>query len=1037
MLLSCLACAHPAAIGVRSQNTDEITDMEFRRVLALRGPNVWASFPVLEAWLDLGGLKDSASNEMPGFNERLASWLPTLIEHRCSVGERGGFFERLRRGTYLAHILEHVALELQSLAGHEAGFGRTRQANEDGVYKVVVRYREEEVGRACLEAARQLCLAAVHDHSFDVSAEVEKLRALVAQTSLGASAAAIVEAARKHNIPVRRLGPEGLVQLGHGVRQRRILANLIDAPKALAETVACDHELTRNLLYVAGVPITEGRPVVDAEDAWAAACEIIGQEKGGTAPLPPPGQEKGGGAPLPPPGSASLGEHRTVVVRPRYANHRRGISWGLTTREQVLAAYERARKEGPAVLVERSIPGADWRLLVVGDRVVAVVRRDKEGSVEATDQLHPRVAGQAIAAAEAVGLEVAGVDVVAEDIGRPLEEQGGAVVGVQARPGLALHLKPTSGSPRPIGEAIVAHQFPDGHAGRIPIVAITGANGKTTTTRLTAHLLAQAGYCVGMTCTEGIFIGGRRIASGDCSGPTSAGWVLQNTRTEAAVLETARGGIVRAGLAFDRCDVAIVTNIGEGDHLGTSDIDTLEGLSYVKSTVVAAVSNTGSAVLRADDPHVVSMAQYCRGAVVYFCRDEFHEEMVRHRGTGGSAVFDRDGNIILARGEEETVLASLERVPLTHGGRVGFHVLNVLAATAAAWSLGVSPETIRAGLASFAAGMDMVPGRFNLLQINGGAVVVDYGHNVSALEALVDALSHLPQRWRSIVFSGSGDRRDVDLVRQGEILGNAFDRVTLYEDPGYLRGRQEGMLTALFRQGLTAGKRVKEVREVRSWKKAVEEALSSLRPGELLVIQPDLIDETVELIRHYVASEGGREIDLTVAMRPSESTNEEGSGGVEVRSSNLGRGVFALRAFDKGQTVLRGWGRSVPSRVRESIQVDVDVHVIPTAPMLYLNHSCEPNCGLLIDREAEEMQVEALRRIEPGEEVRLDYSTFEYEIAGYDGRCLCGAPSCRGRIIGYKNLPEALREAYGPYLAPHLREAEAAEREKEKAPVGV
>jgi cyanophycin synthetase len=511
--------------------------------------------------------------------------------------------------------------------------------------------------------------------------------------------------------------------------------------------------------------------------------------------------------------------------------------------------------------------------------------------------------------------------------------------------------------------------------------------------------------------------------------------VLQNPRVEAAVLETARGGILRAGLGFDRCDVAVVTNIGQGDHLGIADIDTLEELSYVKSTLVAAVAPGGAAVLWADDPHVVSMAPYCRGSVIYFSRDGRHEVVVRHRAAGGRAVFDRGGHIHLAKGERETVLTSLRRVPLTHGGRIGFQVLNALAAAAAAWGLGLAPQTIRDGLESFAARMGMVPGRFNVLEGNGATLVLDYGHNTSALEALTEALAQLSHRHRSIVYSGSGDRRDIDLRRQGQILGDAFDRVILYEDPRYLRGLREGQMTAVFREGLGAGKRVQEVQEVRSWRKAAEQALAALRPGELLVIQPDIIDETVELIRQYLNGRPPGEAETGRALlRLVEVDLAPAPAAVEIREGRLGKAVHALEAFEKGQTVLCGWGRPTPSRVRESIQVDVDLHIVPPPPLLYLNHSCKPSCGILIQRDAERLEVRALRRIEPGEELTVDYATFEQEIAGYNGRCLCGAPSCRGRITGYKDLPEALRETYGPYIAPHLRAAEVAGRGAEQEP---
>ena len=633
--------------------------MEFRKVLALRGPNVWAHFPVLEAWVDLQELKDSPSNTLPGFNERLMAWLPTMIEHRCGLGYRGGFFERLRTGTYQGHILEHASLELQALIGVDVGYGRARETSEDGVYKVVIEYRDEEVGRAVLETARRMLDAAVKDLPFDVQAELAELRALHQRVCLGPSTNAIVEAARNRGIPVRRLNTESLVQLGYGSRQRRILAAQTDRTGAVAEAIAQDKQLTRSLLRAMGVPVPEGRPVTDAEDAWKAAQEI------GVA----------------------------VVVKPQYGSQGRGVATDLTTREQVMAAYNAAREESRWILVERYAPGADYRLLVVGDRVVAAARREPAQVVgdgrstvkqlidqvnldprrgddhatvlsklkldaialgvlgeqsftadsvppagqkvlirrnanlstggtaaDVTDEVHPEVAARVVEAAKMVGLDVAGVDVVAVDISQPLESQGGIVVEVNASPGLRMHIEPSSGKSRPVGEAIIDSMFAPGENGRIPIVAITGVNGKTTTTRFIASILRSTGRKVGMTCTEGVFIDDRRVDSGDCSGPMSAQSVLANPLVDAAVLETARGGILRAGLGFDLCDVAVVTNIGEGDHLGLADIDTIEKLAKVKRCIVEAVSPEGYAVLKADDPQVAEMAEYCPGSVIFFAQ---------------------------------------------------------------------------------------------------------------------------------------------------------------------------------------------------------------------------------------------------------------------------------------------------------------------------------------------------------------------------------------------------------------------------------
>lgn len=812
--------------------------MEFRKVRALRGPNIWASFPVLEAWLDLGPLKDSPSDELPGFNERFMAWLPSLIEHRCSVGSRGGFFERLRRGTWQAHILEHVCLELQTLAGTEVGFGRTRETSEDGVYKVAVEYDDEELGRASLEVARQLCLAAVHDRPFDVPGEIERLRALACRNTLPAGTRAIVDAARKRGVPVLSLGPRGFFQLGQGAYQRRLWGTRTDKDGAIAESIASDQQLTRTLVRAAGAPTPEGRLVSDAEDAWQAATDL--------------------GLP--------------VVVRPGHGNDSRGIGRNLSTREEVVAAYALARAESSTVLVERHGRGHDYRLLVLGGRVVAAARRDAgrgrgAPAVDVTDEVHPEIATCAADAARAVGLDDAGVDIIAPELSRPLSELGGVVAGVHPRPGFRMHLEPTQGQSRPLGDAVIDALFPEGQTGRVPVVAITGVNGKTTTTRLIAHIVARWGKVVGMTCTEGIYVADRRVEAGDCSGPLSARAVLQNPRVEAAVLETARGGILRAGLGFDRCDVAVVTNIADGDHLGLGDIENAEQLARVKRTVVESVAPTGCAVLNANDPLVAEMAGHCPGKIVWFAPEPAHPALVQHRAAGGRAAFVRDRQIVLAEGNQEIRLVPLDRVPLTHGGMIGFQVENALAAAAAGWSLGVPCEVIRVGLETFGADLDRAPGRFNLLEVGGATVVLDYGHNVASLSALLATLRQLPHRRRTVVYSAAGDRRDADILRQAEMLACAFDRVVLFEDPACNRCRKDGEIFALFKKGLAPGGRVSRVEEVQGAVKAVEHALATACPGELVLAQVDQVDETIELVKRSLAAGGPvREIDFTEAI---------------------------------------------------------------------------------------------------------------------------------------------------------------------------
>lgn len=861
--------------------------MEIKKVLALRGPNVWANFPCLEAWVELGPYQELSSELLPGFNDRLMGWLPSMIEHRCSVGERGGFFERLRRGTYLGHILEHVTLELQTLAGHEVGFGRARETTVDGTYRVAIQYVEEQVGRAAIEVAHRLIMSAINGQAFDVNAEVETLREMIQQVGLGPSTNSIVQAAKLRGIPVRRLNADSLVQLGYGTKQRRICAAETDRTGAIAEAIAQDKEMTRKLLKGIGVPVPEGRAVENRDDAWEAAKDI-------DAP---------------------------VVVKPQYGNHGRGVTTNLTAEDQVKAAYDLAREHGRNIIVEKYAPGADYRLLVIGNRMVAAARREpahvigdgvhtiaqlvevvnrdprrSDGhstvlskiklceialatlaengytpesvpavgtkvvirrnanlstggtAIDVTDIVHPLVAEHAVWAARVIGLDIAGIDVIVEDITRPLEEQNGIICEVNAGPGLRMHLQPSEGEGRPVGEAIINMMFPEGDNGRIPIVSVTGVNGKTTTTRLIAHIQSLTGKTVGMTCTDGIYIGSRRIDTGDCSGPKSAAAVLMHPAVEAAVLETARGGILREGLAFDRTDVAVVTNIGEGDHLGLHDIDTIEKLAKVKRCLVDVVPLDGAAVLNAEDPHVVAMAEYCKGSVVWFAHDGNHPELVKRRADGGRVVFVRENAIVLADGATEYPIISLDKVPLTHGGKVKFQVENAMAAAAACWMVGTPAEYIRAGLESFGAQMDRTMGRFNLFDFGGATVIVDYGHNTSSLQAMLDTLKLMPHQRRTAVYSAAGDRRDEDMVRQGELLGGEFDRVILYEDQ-YLRGREQGEISHLFREGCSKSQRVKQIESFMGWQAAIDTALQSAKPGDLLLVQADTIDAAVDYMK--------------------------------------------------------------------------------------------------------------------------------------------------------------------------------------------
>ena len=860
--------------------------MEILSVKVLRGPNQWASFPCLEAWVDLGRLEDFPSHTLPGFNERIMAWLPTMIEHRCSIGERGGFFERLRTGTWKGHVLEHVTLELQTLAGTPVGYGRAREAKTRGVYKVVIEYKEERFAIECLHAAHRLIMAAIEDAPYDVTGEVKRLRQVLLDVQLGPSTRSIVEAAIGRGIPTQRLTSGSLVRLGQGARQRRICAAETDRTGAVAETIAQDKELTRTLLAESGIPVPEGRPVDDAADAWAVAQDI--------------------GAP--------------VVVKPRYGNQGRGVSVNLVTRDEVERAWILANEIDSSVVVERFVSGGDYRILVVGGRMVAAARRHPPtvlgdgvstvrelmdrinedprrcgdhatslspmmidevavavlreqgltdhsvpeagrsvllrrnanlstgGSAEdVTDLVHPDVAARAIEAAKVVGLDVAGIDLVTDDVTRSLESQRGVIIEVNAAPGLRMHLEPTVGTPRNVGAAIVDSLFGPGDDGRIPTAAVTGTNGKTTVVRLISHLASTGGATVGMTCTEGVWVGGRQIDAGDCSGPKSARRVLANPAVTTAVFEAARGGILREGCGFDCCDVAVVTNIAEGDHLGIGEIDTPEQIAWVKGAIVAAVRPSGAAVLNAADPLVVAMKKWCKGQVVYFDANPANPVVVEHLAQGGLAATVRDGWIVLCDGPRETRLAHLDRVPLVHRGLVDFQVENVLASAAAAWRLGVPLELVRLGLESFSSGSGGSPGRFNLLDLDGASIVVDYGHNVPSLERICGTLARFPHARRTAVYSAAGDRRDEDLVAQGRLLAASFERVVIYED-AYIRGRQPGEITRLITGGIheatPAGKTVR-VEAGGDWATSAAAVLDAVGKGDLVLLQADTIEQTI------------------------------------------------------------------------------------------------------------------------------------------------------------------------------------------------
>jgi len=713
-------------------------DIVFRRITPLRGPNIWTYRPAVEVLVDIGEFEDFPSNTLPGFTERLTSWLPGLAEHRCGVGEPGGFVLRLREGTWMAHILEHVTLELQNLVAMRTGFGKARSTSERGIYKLVVRSRDEETTRACLAVAREMLLAAAADAPFDLAARLATLADLADSRLLGPSTACIVDAATDRRIPSIRLSDGNLVQLGYGAAQRRIWTAETDQTSAIAEGIASDKDLTKSLLAACGVPIPEGRVVDSPADAWEAAEDI--------------------GLP--------------VVVKPSDGNHGRGVSTELMTREEVEAAFLLAVDEGSEVIVERFIRGNEHRLLVIAGRLAAAARGETAGvtgdgrstiaelidsqlntdprrgttedyplnviridddpavrlelqrqgfaadsippagkevliqrngnvAFDVTALVHPSIAEAAALAARVVGLDIAGIDLVAENIALPIDRQQAAIVEVNAGPGLLMHLKPASGEAQPVGEAIVESLFPAGASGRIPVVGVAGTGGMTIVARMIASVLHLSGRRVGLACADGLYFDRRQADKANCANWRASHRVLLNRAVEAAVFENGADMILADGLPYDRCQVGVVTRIEHDAGLEAWDIRGLDQVHDVLRTQVDVVLPDGVAVLNAADAQVARMAALCDGKVILFAVDADTAALAEHLARGERGLFVRDGHVVLATGAQEAVLLPLAAVPANEGTPEAVRNENILAAIGAAWALEMSPDLIRAGICTF------------------------------------------------------------------------------------------------------------------------------------------------------------------------------------------------------------------------------------------------------------------------------------------------------------------------------------------------
>ncbi|HEU4452067.1 MAG TPA: cyanophycin synthetase [Longimicrobium sp.] len=876
---------HQSAAGVAGFDPDEL---RISRLRALRGPNFWRLAPVIACDVTLGALEDVPSTEIPGFNERLISLLPTLREHPCSRGAEGGFLERLEEGTHLPHILEHVSLELQTLAGSDVSFGRVVESGDPGVWWLIVAYEEEDVGLEAVREAVRLVKACITGEPYDVEETVEDLHDLLENVRLGPSTAAIVDEADRRGIPVRRLNSYSLVQLGLGKNLRRIQAAMSDYTSAIGVEIAQDKDDTRRVLSAIGLPVPQGDTATSLERALEVAREI--------------------GFP--------------VLLKPLDASHGRGISGRLDTEEEVAIAWPMAREFGRRVVVERFVTGRDHRVLVVdgvmaaaaervpahvvGDgkrtvkQLIAEANRDpRRGrghtktltrlpddqatadflaarglslesvpaageqvflratanlstggtSIDRTEEIHPDNVTACEMAAGIVGLDIAGIDVLSPDISVPFRENGAVIIKVNAAPGLRMHTHPTEGTPRNVGAPIIDMLYPPGSPYTIPVIAITGTNGKTTTTRLTAHLFRQTGKTVGFTTTDGVYLQNRLVMEGDMTGPFSANIILSNPTVEVAVLETARGGLLRAGLGFDECDVGVVLNVS-ADHLGLRGINTLEQLAEVKAVIPAVVKREGHAVLNADDPLVHAMRDRTTADVVFFSTapEGSNEKFEEHIARGGIGARVEDGTFVIRRGRLKIPIASMREVPLMMGGAARFQQGNILAAIATAYVQGVRYDTIRSGLLSFFPSPSMTPGRLNLLRVGESRVLVDYAHNAAAVAGLMEMVANIPARRRVGVVAVPGDRRDEDIREVGRLCAG-LDSVVVKEDADR-RGRPDGEVSRLVIEGLRkGGLHGDQIEVVADEAAAVERALSRLGEGELMVVLADDVPGVLAQIR--------------------------------------------------------------------------------------------------------------------------------------------------------------------------------------------
>lgn len=868
--------------------------MKIEKIQALRGPNIWSirRKKLIQMRLDLEEMEDFPTNKIEGFRERIEHLIPSLISHRCSEGTRGGFFHRIETGTWMGHVIEHIALEIQTLAGMDTGFGRTRETKSPGVYNVVFDYIEENAGIYAAEQAVEIALALIENKEYDINACIQKLKEIRERVRLGPSTGSIVEEAVSRKIPWIRLGSNSLVQLGYGVNQQRFQATITGNTSSIAVDIACNKELTKRMLHDAAIPVPMGDLIVDEEELQSVIKKI--------------------GYP--------------IVIKPLDGNHGKGSSINVNDWVSSVTGLEYAQKYSKKVIVEKYVTGYDFRVLVINNKMVAAARRvpahvvgdgesnleqliEKENkdprrgyghenvlteitvdkdtlelleklqytletvpqkgeivylkstanlstggtSIDVTDMVHPENITMAERISKIIGLDVCGIDIMAENLTQPLKESGGAIIEVNAAPGFRMHLAPSEGLPRNVAAPVVDMLYPQGKPFTIPIIAVTGTNGKTTTTRLISHIVKSNGYRVGFTTSDGIYIQNTMLTKGDTTGPISAEFILKDPTVEFAVLETARGGILRSGLGFGQCDIGVLTNIKE-DHLGMNDIHNLKDLTKVKRVVLDSVKKSGWSVLNAEDEYSMRIINDLPSNVAIFSLDENNEYIKKFAKEGRTTCVYEEGYVTIKKGDWKIRIGKVKDFPITMEGKAKFMIDNVLAASLACYLYGFGIEDISNSLRTFIPSAQLTPGRLNVFKFKNFKVLIDFAHNPAGYEAIEDYLKNVESTKKIGIISGVGDRRDEDIRLCGKIAGRMFDHIIIRNEK-HLRGRTEEEINGLIIDGMQSSGRDVSYETIPKEIDALKHAMGMAEEGTFITALSDVISNAIDLVQDYQARE--------------------------------------------------------------------------------------------------------------------------------------------------------------------------------------